>query len=1379
MKNLTTRKIVLGLLMVLVLAFSVQGIADALTFGTTRTGDLQTRVRGQDFSVTFTVDPVTEARKSAYTGYTATYTQNGVTYYYIDTNTDGDRDSNEPQVTASTAFYYNNEAVRISVSGAGAKITGITTANTITPAASITLKEGGSGAEALVASIQVHCSTSTHGEVTITASDVTPSEDYPSGVRKAPNFVLTTYVVQYNQAVGPTRTIRLVGVTNGVAIGYDDQRDQPIYNGDTSHYPVTYSISPGSGMLYIQEGTRTGTPATSLTTSTAAKVLLDMGGSTNTITATLSGSFETTQGIYIFGNPQLSITSGDNQSGAPNAALTNPLLVTLTDSVSPTPVGVAGVPIKFDVTDKSPSGGILSQASGTTIVDASNEVIENPRPASTMYVRSSSTSGNEGAASINFQLGTIPGEQTVTASALGIARLTKTIKATATPTPGTRQLFEDSIDRQGNTNVYTLVARVENGGQPDEGEIVTFTTTKGLLTGKNLNTARDDVTTDSFTAKTVYEKTNAAGKARVTYNIGDAAGTAEVVASISVIDASLVTQLQEVTFNVRGGSSGQQQQQQQQQQRQTTTQTPALAIAVSGTGATRSVTVTATNAQGANVPGLAVTLSGTALTASRTVVSGTPTTITLPTEPGSYTLQAVAGNYTVGTATITVAAPPQPGTLTINRVGDRIGNQQALRITAQTSGGSTPSSAILVTVSGVTLPPRQTIPAGEGSISFTATLPSTSEAHVVTVSATGYDDDSVIVPAPTSGQQQQQQQQQTTTAGTANSLEIDGQRLRSGVVNERLDAPLRVQVTDANDRGVSGDRVTFRVLSPARGTFAGARGRGNAVLVETDRNGYASATFTPTSAGDVVVRASVPDVSPVTFILDINGAPERATDTGTPDPGVTPSRETRREIDPVVHIGAANRPPMLWVDSGKIYALVGANVQEFGAGVAGAMNVAIGGGKVYWTEQTGESSGTINSANLDGTGAKELKSIMAVPMGIAVDTEGSKLYWTNSRGRIQSLNVDGSGRVENVLQNLSNPMDIAISRGNLYWTQYDATESAGAVGIANPTGRGSAKYISTGADMPGSLVVHNNKVYWTEMTGTNSGTINSANLAGTGATQLTSILAAPSGIAVDGSRSKLYWTNSRGRIQSADLNGKKIQNIVDGLGMPGDMVISNSIKAPAAAPTPSPTASKSKYDINGDGTVDSTDAGLVVLAISTGDTNDRLDVNGDGKVNFSDYVLVTENFTEDAAAAPTLLGIKMTTIQIDRLQEQIDLLIASGDRSPATMRALIYFQQLIAMARPEKTQLLANYPNPFNPETWIPYELATDTNVKITIYNTHGVVIRTLELGHQSAGYYTGRERAAYWDGRNAFGEQVASGVYYYQFETDDLSSMRKMVILK
>ena len=150
------------------------------------------------------------------------------------------------------------------------------------------------------------------------------------------------------------------------------------------------------------------------------------------------------------------------------------------------------------------------------------------------------------------------------------------------------------------------------------------------------------------------------------------------------------------------------------------------------------------------------------------------------------------------------------------------------------------------------------------------------------------------------------------------------------------------------------------------------------------------------------------------------------------------------------------------------------------------------------------------------------------------------------------------------------------------------------------------------------------------------------------------------------------------------------------------------------------------------------------------------------------------------AGAPALLGNpKLSALEVERLQEQIHRLIASGDRSPSARKTLIYLQQLLATARPEKTQLLANFPNPFNPETWIPYELATDTDVSITIYTSTGVVVRALQLGHQTAGYYTDRERAAYWDGKNALGEQVASGIYFYQLETDEMSTMRKMVILK
>ncbi|MXZ00397.1 T9SS type A sorting domain-containing protein [Candidatus Poribacteria bacterium] len=98
---------------------------------------------------------------------------------------------------------------------------------------------------------------------------------------------------------------------------------------------------------------------------------------------------------------------------------------------------------------------------------------------------------------------------------------------------------------------------------------------------------------------------------------------------------------------------------------------------------------------------------------------------------------------------------------------------------------------------------------------------------------------------------------------------------------------------------------------------------------------------------------------------------------------------------------------------------------------------------------------------------------------------------------------------------------------------------------------------------------------------------------------------------------------------------------------------------------------------------------------------------------------------------------------------------------------------------PQDTALLANYPNPFNPETWIPYQLATPAEVKLTIYDLQGRVVRDLDLGHQRAGMYHSRARAAYWDGRNAQGESVASGVYFYTLTAGEFSATRKLLIRK
>ena len=109
----------------------------------------------------------------------------------------------------------------------------------------------------------------------------------------------------------------------------------------------------------------------------------------------------------------------------------------------------------------------------------------------------------------------------------------------------------------------------------------------------------------------------------------------------------------------------------------------------------------------------------------------------------------------------------------------------------------------------------------------------------------------------------------------------------------------------------------------------------------------------------------------------------------------------------------------------------------------------------------------------------------------------------------------------------------------------------------------------------------------------------------------------------------------------------------------------------------------------------------------------------------------------------------------------------------------IHLPELVVYEIPAETELLVNYPNPFNPETWIPYRLAEDAFVTLTIYDRAGQVVRTLDVGHRIAAVYESRSKAIYWDGRNDLGESVASGVYFYHLTAGGYSATKRMVILK
>ena len=117
--------------------------------------------------------------------------------------------------------------------------------------------------------------------------------------------------------------------------------------------------------------------------------------------------------------------------------------------------------------------------------------------------------------------------------------------------------------------------------------------------------------------------------------------------------------------------------------------------------------------------------------------------------------------------------------------------------------------------------------------------------------------------------------------------------------------------------------------------------------------------------------------------------------------------------------------------------------------------------------------------------------------------------------------------------------------------------------------------------------------------------------------------------------------------------------------------------------------------------------------------------------------------------------------------------------TPEDLANAVLSIRLDSIGQPKLTQLLQNFPNPFNPETWIPYQLSEDSPVSISIYDTTGKLIRTFPLGYQSAGFYHSRGRAVYWDGRNETGESVASGIYFYQLTTPSYHQTRRLVILK
>ena len=835
-------------------------------------------------------------------------------------------------------------------------------------------------------------------------------------------------------------------------------------------------------------------------------------------------------------------------------------------------------------------------------------------------------------------------------------------------------------------------------------------------------------------------------------------------------------------------------------------------------GDTLTLIVEVRGEDGNPVPGQTVTFSiasgdGNAWLSTTSATTGSngraQTTLTLGNSAsGSYNVKASISNHLFATSYTTVQTSPPPPVLSISVVsgpgsGDP-GDALAFTVEVQEDGSAASGKTVTFSITsgdgnaslgttsittGSNGRAQTTLTLGgsaSGSYTITASVGDSSVSGTATVEAS---------PPPPSQQQQDDKQQETpqepvTTlplpeATVLESISGDNQ---NGMTGEALANPFVVEVRDHNNDPMAGVTVTFAV-SEGGGSLSHTS-------IDTDADGLAQTTLTLGSKpGANTVEASAGGLSQTAaFNVEASLPPPVATSLSIVSGGNQTGLTGEALVNPfVIEVRDQYDDPMAGVT-------VTFGVLTGGGSLSAATATTDANGRAESTLTLGSGTGT-NTVEVSVEGITEAAIFNAVAELLQFDlTVPSSTSLIHVPLKVRT--VDGAARTIESIADLYDALGgadtvkllITYNRVTHQWNSYLGDESKGGT-----TDRALTDDLGIIASLKMPVTV---RIGGDEFGSDGMSTIRliqGKNLVGlplndSRITRVSDLLTlegfvdnAPAVTVSDnGILKPVEKAEDDGDISVTGGQAFIIDVLEDATvtisGEGWDNTSSGTMAAPPLATgdsqalTTTPVLALSGSIVDGVKGINRNNLHVIVKNLSTGSAVTTAIEETSGTSSPVAYqVTIVDLKRGRAAAIGDILEISAISPDASISVEPFRYTVTAED----VKRHRIQLSALIVQELPTKTQLLPNYPNPFNPETWIPYHLASGAEVKLTIYDTSGVLVRQLDLGHQVAGYYTNRTKAAYWDGRNENGELIASGVYFYQLQTGDVSATRKMVILK